>query len=238
MNACCDYIYIYDQASTDGSKEFYKNYTKTVVIESETNDFMHERRCKDDLLKKLREEHPDCDWVLQADGDIIIDGRLIKNNGNRLREICDITPVECGFISVGHLNLWRSDIHYRVDSQYHCINEGGIICLWRFNKDLHFPRVGGLHGSPTPIGITGVEHRHQYYYIHRGFATDERVMAQYDMYYSHGQRGWDLERLMHEDNNLDLRVVPEEVLPEWFEIKDTVPATEKERIRSIYQRSH
>ena len=30
----CDYIYIFDQNSTDGSQEYYKNFNNTFVIES------------------------------------------------------------------------------------------------------------------------------------------------------------------------------------------------------------
>ena len=43
----CDYIYIYDQASTDGSLDYYKTHKNTVVIESPTNDFEREIACKD-----------------------------------------------------------------------------------------------------------------------------------------------------------------------------------------------
>ena len=57
----CEYVYIYDQNSDDGSKEVYKNYPNLIVVESQTNDFKNEIFCKSVLLEKLLKEHPDTD---------------------------------------------------------------------------------------------------------------------------------------------------------------------------------
>ena len=75
----CDYIYIYDQASDDGSKEYYKKYKNTVVIESPVNDFEREITCKDILLRRVLNDHPDTDWIYWIDGDTILDGRMLRN---------------------------------------------------------------------------------------------------------------------------------------------------------------
>ena len=76
----CEYVYIYDQDSDDGSKEVYKNYPNLIVVESKTNDFKNEIFCKDILLKKLLEEQPDTDFIFWLDGDSLIDNNLVKNN--------------------------------------------------------------------------------------------------------------------------------------------------------------
>ena len=64
MNTICDHIYIYDQASTDGSKEYYKTQPNVTVIESPINDFENELICKQKLLEQIRKDHPDYDWIL------------------------------------------------------------------------------------------------------------------------------------------------------------------------------
>jgi hypothetical protein len=38
----CDYIYIFDQNSTDGSQEYYKKFDNVSVIESKENRFSEE----------------------------------------------------------------------------------------------------------------------------------------------------------------------------------------------------
>jgi len=83
----CDSIYIYDQDSTDGSKEYYKKFKNTVVIESPINDFTNEIKCKDILLIKLLKEQPDVDWIIWLDGDTIIDARLTNQNAFILKMI-------------------------------------------------------------------------------------------------------------------------------------------------------
>ena len=77
----CDYIYIFDQNSDDGSKEYYKKFDNCTVIESPTNRFKEELICKNELLKILLADHPDVDWILWIDGDLMLDGRLLKDNG-------------------------------------------------------------------------------------------------------------------------------------------------------------
>ena len=47
MIPICDYIYIYDQNSIDGSLEYYSRFKNTTVISSPTNRFKEEMICKD-----------------------------------------------------------------------------------------------------------------------------------------------------------------------------------------------
>jgi len=59
----CDEIYIFDQASTDGSRELYKKFDNVHVIESDTNRFEEELICKQELLEKVLIEQPDTEWI-------------------------------------------------------------------------------------------------------------------------------------------------------------------------------
>lgn len=228
----CDYIYIFDQNSDDGSLEYYKQFENTTVIESPTNRFSEELICKNELLTKLLSDHPDADWILWLDGDLLLDGRLLANNGKDLKELCRLGTVHKidGYM-FNHYNLWRSDIFYRVDDQYHSLN-GSWCPLWRNNGKLKFETVSGLHLLQYPKGIEKVNVT-PYSVVHRGFATDEQIMLKYDVYKANGQNGWKLERLLDE-HELKVELLDNELLPDWFEITDDVNPITKRKLREIY----
>lgn len=229
----CDYIYIFDQNSDDGSLEYYKQFDNCVVIESPTNRFNEELICKQELLEKLLSDHPDTDWILWLDGDLLLDGRLLSNNGKELKELCRLGSVHKidGYM-FNHYNLWRSDIYYRVDDAYHSL-DGNWCPLWRNNGNLKFNNQKGLHLLQYPNGIDRVN-KTPYAVIHRGFATDYQIMTKYDVYKANGQNGWKLERLLNEFE-LEVHKLEDGLLPDWFEITDDKKPTDKRRIREIYE---
>lgn len=230
----CDHIYIFDQNSTDGSKDYYRNFDNVTVIESETNRFTEEIVCKNELLVKLLKEQPNTDWILWLDGDSLLDGSLIDDNGRLLKDLCrQGTFDKVDAFLFEHYNLWRSDIHYRVDDQYHSLS-GNLVPLWRNTGNLSFPKDMGLHKKQFPDGLNSAV-RTNYCVIHRGFATDYQIITRYDTYKSHGQSGWALERLLNEDG-LQTETLPENKLPKWFEVTENRNPIELERIRDIYNK--
>lgn len=229
----CDYIYIFDQNSDDGSLEYYKHFDNCVVIESPRNRFKEELICKQELLTKLLNDHPDVDWILWLDGDLLIDGRLLANNGKELKELCrlgSIHKIDGYFFN--HYNLWRSDIYYRIDDMYHSLN-GGWCPLWRNTGRLHFNTVSGLHQRQYPNSLERINPT-PYSVVHRGFATDYQIITKYDVYKANGQNGWELERLLNE-HTLTVNELDRELLPEWFAITDDVNPINKPKIREIYE---
>ena len=229
----CDYIYIYDQNSEDGSKEYYKKFDNCVVIESPTNRFNEELICKQELLEKLLLDHPDADWILWLDGDLLLDGRLLSNNGKLLKDLCELGDVnKIDGYKFNHFNLWRSDIYYRIDDAYHSL-DGNWCALWRNNGKLKFDKKIGLHHLQYPTGIINVS-KIPYSVIHRGFATDYQIMTKYDVYKSNGQNGWNLERLLNEFS-LEVIKLDDNMLPDWFVITDGTNPKEKNKIRDIYE---
>ena len=232
----CEYVYIYDQNSDDGSKEVYKNYPKLIVVESETNDFKNEIHCKGILLEKLLKEHPDTDFIFWLDGDSLIDNNLVKDNNLILNSILEnAVKNNVDGILMEHYNLWRSDIHYRVDSNYHDLSNG-VCAIWRNNGNLHYNKISGLHQPQFPNGM-GKMIKIPFGIIHRGFATDYQIMTKYDVYKSYGQNGWALDRLLDE-TNLTVEKLSLDVLPSWFEITDAEPPMNKEKIIDIYAKKH
>jgi hypothetical protein len=234
MFEICEYVYIYDQNSDDGSKIVYKNYPNLIVIESEINDFKNEITCKSILLEKLLKEHPDTDFILWLDGDSLLDRNLTNNNNKLINSICEQAQKnKIDGILFKHYNLWRSDVYYRIDNSYHNLNNG-VCALWRNNGNLSFNKTNGLHLPQYPNGIKKMD-RIDFGIIHRGFATDYQIMTKYDVYKSYGQNGWDLDRLLDE-STLDVVKIDENTLPKWFEITDKIIPTEKEKIIDIYNK--
>jgi len=229
----CEEIYIFDQASNDGSKEFYKKYNNVHVIESPTNRFSEEIECKQELLTKLLLEQPDTDWIFWLDGDTLVDGRLLKNNGEHFRkllEVADFNKTDC--IILGHYNLWRSDRYYRTDNDYHWLHNHGVRALWKNTGSLAFNITGGLHQNQHPQGMFS-ESRANFNLIHKGFSTDEQIFNRYNLYKERGQQGYQLARLVYEDG-LTVTPLEDELYPDWF-VPDQSDPTTKKKIREIYE---
>lgn len=225
----CDYIYIYDQASDDGSLEFYKNFSNAVVIESSVNDFDKEISCKKQLLEKLLNEHPNTDWIFWMDGDTLLDGRLLRNQCREIKMMLNAASSQgIDILTLGHYNLWRSDIFYRVDTDYDWLHNHGVKAFWRNNGDLSFPDNSGLHQPQHPSGLK-TEARVDRNLIHRGFATEQQILTRYNLYKSKGQKGYLLDRLIDE-KNLSVVEIDKEQLPDWFQINDTENPTFKKTL--------
>lgn len=228
----CDYIYIYDQASTDGSDEYYKKFLNTRVIYSKTNDFKNEIQCKKILLETILNENDEFDYIFWLDGDSIFDWRLLNSRKN-LDEILNfgLKHEEIDGFCTGHYNLWRNDIWYRVDNEYHSLNNL-VIPFWKNKKGIKFDILDGLHQSQVPSTIKTIC-QIPFAIIHRGFATDYQIMLKYDIYKERGQKGWDLDRLLDE-KTLTVEKIPYEIIPDWFILKDVEDPKNKRKIIDIY----
>jgi hypothetical protein len=236
MFEICEYVYVYDQNSDDGSKEIYKNFSNLRVIESEINDFKNEISCKKKLLDTLLLEQPDTEFIIWLDGDSLLDSRLTNDNNKILIDICNYAKNNnIDGILLGHYNLWRSDIHYRIDNAYHSLSHG-VCAIWRNNKNLNFQSIHGLHQPQYPNGIVTTI-KIPYSIIHRGFATDYQIITKYNVYKSYGQDGWALERLLDE-TTLEVVELDTNILPSWFKITDATNPKEKEKIINIFKKQN
>jgi len=221
----CDYIYIFDQASDDGSHDIYAQHDNVVLIQSEENRFNEELICKKELLEKILSDHPDADWIFWIDGDTMIDQRLMDNDYEIMKDMLEVSAKSgADGIRLGHYNLWRSNKHYRLDSSYHGFDEWGRVPFWRNNGDLSFPEQTGLHGHQEPTGIQNVIDARQFKLIHYGFATDQQIMDRYNLYKDLGQKGWDLDRLICE-KDLTVEEAEDFILPNFIDSNTPNPTT-------------
>ena len=229
----CDYIYIFDQASDDGSHDIYAQHDNVVLVQSEENRFHEEILCKKQLLEKLLSEHPDTDWIFWIDGDTMIDQRLMDNDYALLKNMLK-TSAEYGAdgVRLGHYNLWRSNKHYRLDSSYHGFDEWGRVPFWRNNGELYFPEEKGLHSHQEPYGIANIVDARWLKLIHYGFATDKQVMDRYNLYKGLGQTGWALDRLICE-KDLEVQEPDFGVLPTFIDSNTPNPTTLK-TLKELY----
>jgi len=209
QTSLCDKIYVYDQNSTDGSKDLYKKYKNLEVIYSDKNDFGNEIVCKHQLLQLLQKNEGYDNIIFWIDGDTFIDTTFDRQNIENI-----FAQTELTHLRLRHYNLWRSDTFYRTDGKYHNLYRNGVVALWKNSPDLSFNPRSGLHTQVAPDRLNS-QNNHgliETSLIHRGFATDFQIIKRYKTYKSFGQTGYRLEMLLDEQNlsvtQLDINLVP------------------------------
>ncbi len=211
----CDALVVYDDASTDDSvaylddflsePELYSVRLKEIhIICGESNDYAAEVDHKAQLVAKAIEIGSD--WIFRIDADEVIEK---AGEEGRMRELCE-EGLENGIDSYAfrNANLWRDPGFYRLDNSFNDF----ISCrLWKNNGKLCYNQTKrGLHQRAVPDGLTN-EGWADIITLHYGFAFNESIVHKYRMYKSHGQSGWELERLIDERT---LKVNKSN--PDWF----------------------
>lgn len=206
----CEKIYIFDQASDDGSHEVYAQHDNVEVIQSEVNRFVDDgpRRlaAPKEFIERsfpqiptILKDNPDADWLCWLDGDSVLEGRLLADNAQELKQQLQ----QCGGLgykamSLQSLSMWRSNRHCRWDNEY---NDYRPICFWKNLKELTFPptpRV--LDGQLMPLEVPDghVFKNWDYYVLRYGHSTEEKIIRKYEEYKAAGQEGWLLDRVLDE----------------------------------------
>ena len=193
-----DVLFAIDDGSTDSTVEVLESHGATVIRNTDS-EFGDENRNKERLLRAIDVDAEPGDAILWLDADEV----LFASRGE-LEELIR-RAFETGYdsISLNHLNLWRSDCHFRVDDQYYGLEP---VRIWRFSKKLTFIQEQGLHSQTHPMGLTATFHSGDYPVVHYGFATLDAILEKYANYYLHWQEGYPLDRLISEDN-LDLQQI-------------------------------
>lgn len=227
-----DEIFIYDDCSSDGSQEVYKQYTSEKnIIYGVKREFKAELFHKQQLLALVLKSNPD--WIGWIDGDAILCKHLTENAKDFL----------AGIESCGHdgcflhnINLWRHPAYYRVDNKYDSL---GHLVFWKNNGHLYYQPVKKLHRKQYPIGMENVSGTPGGLpLLHFGFSSKRLIIKKYLTYKECGQTGWHLDRIIDELTTFGLRKTPKEwfpigTLPDDFDIAPRPQPLSYDEIRSL-----
>lgn len=185
-----DKLYVYDDASTDGTAEIIGKHA-TFLVRGDESKFSSELTNKAELLEKVISTCEEGDAILWLDAD-----EVIYASKKELTELIE-ESFSLGYDSVAleHRNLWRSNSWYRVDHNFNDLRPARV---WRISKDLSFPTSFGLHVTTEPLGLKATRQVNQYPVVHFGFASTDLILRKYETYRQHWLRGYALNRLISE----------------------------------------
>ena len=103
-----DHILIADQNSNDGSKEFYKNESKILVIPNNNKD--HSNQIRWELLDQSRKLFGENNLIMNIDADEIVPPNLFEKEENNI-----LSHKPGTIFSSPWVQLWRSVYKYRSD---------------------------------------------------------------------------------------------------------------------------
>jgi len=175
------------------------------MIALQINEFEREQEHKQKLLDFAISKFKNIDWFIYLDPDEIFEKRIYEALP-KLLKFGETFGIDGFFFHL--INLWRSQVWYRVDSQF---NDLWKCHIWRNNGKLRFDTTPGLHKPLHPLGLTRVMPTN-IQVIHYGFSTVDLIVRKYRTYKALGQKGWALNRLIDERN---LQLAP--VNLQWFE---------------------
>lgn len=185
-----DKLYVYDDASTDGTAEAISEHA-TVLVRGDESKFSSELTNKSELLEKIISSCDEGDAILWLDAD-----EVIYASKEELVELIE-ESFSLGYDSVAleHRNLWRSNSWYRVDHNFNDLRPARV---WRVSKALSFPKRFGLHVTTEPMGLKATRQVNRYPVVHFGFASADLILRKYESYRQHWLKGYALNRLISE----------------------------------------
>lgn len=198
-------IFIYDDCSTDSSRDAYLKYTSSSnIIFGKHRSFDTEIFHKKQLLELCLRSNPN--WIAWIDGDAVFSREITNNCVTILREHNAYDGLR-----IPYLNLWRHPAFYRTDNLFYGLQP---LAFWKNNGRLHYNPKKGLHGQQFPDGMDKiVTLGGDKFFLHYGFASENWIVRKYLTYKSYGQNGWSLDRLIDE-NGLTLVKVAKDLYPE------------------------
>lgn len=186
-----DHVAVFDDASTDGSFEYFQNKNVDLIIRSEYCSFGSELANKCKLLQLAKQKFPDTDWFLWLDVD-----EVLFTSREELEDLLTrAIQGDYSGVSFRLTNLWKDENYFRTDSGYDSLSN---VRLWKNSVELEFTPETGLHKLLHPKGIEKILEQQDFHVTHFGFATKELIARKFSYYRSFGQQGSNLWRLIDE----------------------------------------
>lgn len=215
----CDYIVVYDDASTDGSTDYLEK-EGCLVIRGEKNDFKDEIRHRQCLLDFALNKFLDIDWFFKIDADEILSREGIK----KIKGICENAGKEIDGFAIEQVNLWRGYGWHRID--YY---QRFFVRLWRNKPSMRYNVEYGLHHKQYPNEINNIPQitDPSIKIIHFAFLTDELLIKTYKKRVSLGGAPIEAAKMRINETNLQLSKVNLNWFPEDVEIGNTEKPVKK-----------
>lgn len=185
-----DELFAWDDGSCDETPDVLEAFGARVFRNTARN-FQNESINKAKLLEAIIDSAEEGDAILWLDADEVMFCSRFE-----LQQLVE-SKFQLGYdsISFEHLNLWRSNAHFRIDDGYFGLRP---VRIWRVSKGLEFERRAGLHQQTHPGGLRATFHSSDYPVFHYGFATLEAILSKYARYHLDWQSGYPLDRLVTE----------------------------------------
>lgn len=209
-----DSILIFDDGSTDGTYEFCMGHADA-VIRSAKNNFKAEIQHKKELLAKA--DQLGADFIVPLDAD-----EILPCTRQELEGFCKrLVENNLDAYSANYINLWRSGQYRRTDSLF---GEIKPVRLWQHKAHVDpFPKPKeALHQVLYPEYVKNIEFADDFYVLHTGFMTEDRILRKFLTYRKHGQKGFELLRFIDE-SKLKTHQVDSSILPEDWRLEESAP---------------
>jgi glycosyltransferase involved in cell wall biosynthesis len=171
----CDAIYIFDDHSTDSTREIARE-CGAVVWESPFDGF-DEGRDKEWLIKKVAEKHKIGTWVLMIDGD-----EVLEPGGEKAIKRMIARSIGVSAFSLRILYLWNSRKQIRIDGIYGTFARPR---LFRLLGNYSFRRTGvngNLHCFCVPAACYLGAMKSQTALLHLGYMNKEDRIRKWKFY--------------------------------------------------------
>ena len=150
----CDEIVIFDDSSTDNTKQICSQFDKVVDIYAKIDSLFDEAHDRNFLLDMALKRNPDV--LLSLDGDEI----FLPDSGKILREEIDILYPESKVFEFQLLTLWDKSNQVRFDGAFSSFWQKRMFRLKDQPSDLKIndsPYPGNFHCGSIPSNTLGIE---------------------------------------------------------------------------------
>jgi glycosyltransferase involved in cell wall biosynthesis len=152
MEQFCDELFVCDDASYDGTKEWLQEYlppSNLICVPPEEWDFKNELYWKEQLLQLIHKNGP-FQYLWWQDGDEVLDARGTAG----IRDLCKkhIGHNDIQGWRFHYTQFWRNTSYARTDDQF---DDGYFIKLWRYDPQLTFAVTAGTHHQQFPQQMMG-----------------------------------------------------------------------------------
>jgi glycosyltransferase involved in cell wall biosynthesis len=170
----CDALVLFDDGSTDGTREVVGSYGDRIEIQILSNaencreiQWMNRARCLEHARRL------EADWVIALKTDEILEP--MGENGGL---IAALESTEADSLAFVRKHLWTTDRYIRVDGDW---SADLPVRAFRFTPELRYETVEG-RSSVVPENLLGEASLCRLNIIHYGFATEEGISRHRENY--------------------------------------------------------